>query len=100
MGTCPLNSDEVIPKGIKEFARQALQNLADAQDMIIEARAFQTHYANNHQMNKPKITKGDLVFLSIKNLNLPLRHAHKLCLKFIGPYKILYKQDLRHLLTH
>jgi uncharacterized protein (UPF0147 family) len=30
-------SDNVIPKGIKEFAKQALQNLADAHDAIIRA---------------------------------------------------------------
>jgi hypothetical protein len=28
--------DEAIPKGIKSFATQALQNLADMHDMIIE----------------------------------------------------------------
>jgi hypothetical protein len=42
-------SDDVIPKGILSFAQQALQNIADAHDAIIEARVFQTHRANNHR---------------------------------------------------
>ena len=42
-----IQSDNVAPKGIKDFAKQALQNLADAHDAIIEARVFQTHHAND-----------------------------------------------------
>ena len=41
-----LRSDKIIPKGIKAFGDQALQNLAEAHDTIIEARVFQTSYAN------------------------------------------------------
>jgi hypothetical protein len=81
--------DNIIPKGIKEFAKQALQNLADAHDTIIGAWVFQTHHTNNCRTNELKIAKGDLVFLSTKNLNLPSGRTHKLCPKFIGPYKIL-----------
>jgi hypothetical protein len=32
-----IRSDDIIPKGIKEFARQALQNLADTHNAIIKA---------------------------------------------------------------
>ena len=84
-----IQSDNVAPKGIKDFAKQALQNLADAYNVIIEARVFQPHHANNQQTTKPRLTKGDLVFLSTKNLNLPSGRVYKLCPKFIGPYKIL-----------
>jgi hypothetical protein len=86
---CEIHSDNIIPKGIKEFAKQALQNLADAHDTIIGARVFQTHHINNCRTNELKIAKGDLVFLFMKNLNLPSECVHKLCPKFIGPYKIL-----------
>jgi hypothetical protein len=41
-----LRADEVIPKGIKAFTDQALQNLAEAHDAIIEARVVQVSYAN------------------------------------------------------
>jgi hypothetical protein len=34
-------ADGVTPQGIKTFANQALQNLADAHDAIIETRVFQ-----------------------------------------------------------
>ena len=66
-----IRSDDVAPKGIKDFAKQALQNLTDAHNAIIEVRVFQTHHANNRRTTEPRLTKGDLVFLSTKNLNLP-----------------------------
>jgi hypothetical protein len=34
---CKIRSDNIIPEEIKEFAKQALQNLADAHNSIIEA---------------------------------------------------------------
>ncbi|PBK65444.1 hypothetical protein ARMSODRAFT_891911 [Armillaria solidipes] len=34
------------PPGVKQFADQALANLALAHDSIIENRVFQTHHAN------------------------------------------------------
>ena len=84
-----IRSDDVIPKGIQEFAKQALRNLAEAHNAIIEARVFQTHAANSRRTAEPMLKKGDLVFLSTQNLNLPKGRAHKLCPKFVGPYKIL-----------
>lgn len=78
-----------IPPGIKSFARQALINLADAHDSLIESRVFQTYYANKRRRSEPKILVGDLVYLSTKNLNLPKGRASKLCPKFVGPYKVL-----------
>jgi hypothetical protein len=44
-----LHADEVIPKGIKVFAMQALQNLTEVHDVIIESWVFQTHSTNTRQ---------------------------------------------------
>ena len=70
-----IRSDEAIPKGIKDFANQALQNLADAHDAIIESRVFQAKNANTKRSEEPKIKAGDLVYLSTRNLNLPKGRA-------------------------
>jgi transposase InsO family protein len=43
------HSDDLIPKGIKSFAQQALWNLAEVHDAIIERQVFQTHQANLHR---------------------------------------------------
>ena len=88
-----LRTDEVIPKGIKAFTNQALQNLAEAHDSIIEARVFQTWTANARWGKKPTILPGDLMYLSTKNLNLPKGRVRKLCPKYVGPYKVA-KADL------
>ena len=84
-----IRSNGVIAKGVKDFAQQALMNLAEAHDAIIESHVFQTRNANTRRSSEPTIDKGDLVFLSTKNLNLPKGRARKLCPKFIGPYKVL-----------
>ena len=68
---CEIHLDNTIPKGIKEFTRQALQNLAEAHDAIIKVRVFQTCTTNSRWAPEPKLEKGSLVFLSTKNLNLP-----------------------------
>jgi len=81
-------SNETTARGIKEFATQALHNLAEAHDAIIEARAFQTSQSNRHRREEPEIVENDLVYLSTKNLNLPKNRARKLCPKFIGPYRV------------
>jgi len=62
-----IRSDKAIPKGIKDFANQALQNLADAHDAIIESRVFQAKNANTKCSEEPKINAGDLVYLSTRN---------------------------------
>ena len=84
--------EEAVAKGIKMFAATALQNLAEAHNTIIESRVFQTHSANKSRREEPKISAGDLVYLLTKNLNLPKGRAHKLCPKFIGPFKIARTQ--------
>lgn len=80
--------DKVIPKKIKAFADQALQNIAEAHDAIIKARVFQTSYANTHWREEATISQGNLVYLSMKNLNLPKGRARNLCPKYVGPYKV------------
>jgi len=59
------------PPGIRTFAQQVLQNLAAAHDAIIVSRVVQQHYSNAHRHQEPTIKKGDLVYLSTKNLSLP-----------------------------
>src|SRR6202789_2442989 len=83
-----LRTDEVNPQGSQAVARKALENLAEAHDAIIAARVFQTSNANKRRRIEPTISRGDLVFLSTKNLNLPKGRARKLCPKCVGPYKV------------
>ena len=83
-----IRSNEQFAQGVKAFATTALQYLADAHDAIIEARTFQTAAANKRRGEEPAIAKGDLVYLSTKNLNLPKNRARKLCPRYIGPYKV------------
>jgi len=87
-----IREDENFVTGVKSFAVTALQNLADVHDAIIEARSFQAEAANKHRKGEPPIAKGDLVYLSMKNLNLPKNRAWKLCLRYIGPYKVMEAQ--------
>lgn len=77
------------PRGVTDFARAALEHLANAHDAIITARVFQTLHANKRRSPELKIAEGSLVFLSTKNLNLPKNRARKLMPKFIGPYKVI-----------
>ncbi|KAG6897228.1 hypothetical protein C0992_003332 [Termitomyces sp. T32_za158] len=84
-----IHTDEVIHCGVKEFAQNALMNLALAHDAIIEAHIFQMHYTNNCQGEEPAIDKGALAYLFTKNLNLPKGRASKLCLKWVGSHKVL-----------
>ena len=76
-------------KGVKQFAQQAVWNLLDAHDAILDHRIEQTHYSNKHCKPGIKYQINDLVYLSTKNLTLPKHRAQKLMPKFIGPYKIL-----------
>jgi hypothetical protein len=42
-----------------------------------------------HELETLSILEGTLVFLSMKNLNLPKGRAKFLCPKFVGPYRVL-----------
>ena len=46
-------------------------NVAAAHDTIIEARTLQTFYVNQKRGEGLAANKGDLMYLSTKNLNLP-----------------------------
>lgn len=75
-------------RGVNYFAERARANLQRAHDAIIESRVNQTYYANKKRRDAPEYSKGQLVYLNTKNLNLPKGRAHKLLPKFVGPYLI------------
>lgn len=81
------NSDSEYP-GVRVFAQRMKDAVMAAHDAIIAARVKQTRHANKHRKPAP-FEKGDLAYLSTKNLTLPKGRARKLVPKFIGPYKIL-----------
>lgn len=74
--------------GVKKFVNQALENLTQAHDAIIESRVMQTHYANRKRRGEDLIQEGDKLYLSTENLALPKRRARKLMPKYIGPYEV------------
>ena len=76
-------------KGVKQFAQQAVWNLLDAHDAILEHRIEQMHYSNKHRKASIEYQINDLVYLLTKNVSLPKHRAWKLMHKFIGPYKVL-----------
>lgn len=74
--------------GVRDFVNQALENLEQAHDAIIESRVIQTYHANKRRREEGRFAKGDKVYLSTENLSLPKRRARKLMPKYIGPYRI------------
>ena len=60
-------------KGVKQFAQQAVWNLMDAHDTILEHRIGQMHYSNKRCQPSIKYQINDLVYLLTKNLTL-LKH--------------------------
>ncbi|THU77096.1 hypothetical protein K435DRAFT_583437, partial [Dendrothele bispora CBS 962.96] len=48
-----VHTQESLPAGIGAFGIQAMQNLFDAHDAIIEARVWQTYQANKHRSVEP-----------------------------------------------
>ena len=76
-------STDTTFKGVKQFAQQALWNLLDAHNAILEHRIEQTHYSN--KCHKPGIEYqiNDLVYLSTKTLTLLKHRARNLMPKFI-----------------
>ena len=65
-------------KGVKQFAQQAVWNLLDVHDAILEHRIEQTHYSNKRHKPGVKYQINDLVYLSTKNLTL-LKHRAQKC---------------------
>ena len=79
----------IMFKGVKQFAQQALWNLIDVHDTILEHRVMQMHYSNKHQRLSVIYHENDMVYLSTKNLALPRGWARKLMPRFLGPYRVL-----------
>ena len=69
-------------KGVKQFTQQAMWNLMDAHDAILEHRIEQMHYSNKCCQPGVKYQINDLVYLLTKNLTLPQHRARKLMPKF------------------
>ena len=76
-------------KGVKQFTQQALWNLIDAHDAILEHRVMQTHSSNKHWRPSVISHENDMVYLSTKNMALPKGRARKLMPRFLGPYRVL-----------
>ena len=68
-------STNTIFKGVKQFPQQAVWNLLDAHDAILEHRIEQMHYSNTRCKPGVKYQINDLVYLSTKNLTLPKHRA-------------------------
>ena len=62
-------------KGVKQFAQQAVWNLLDVHDTILEHRIGQMHYSNKHCKHSMEYQINDLVYLSTNNLALPKHRA-------------------------
>ena len=82
-------STDTTFKGVKQFAQQAVWNLLDAHNAILEHRIEKMYYFNKCHKPGVKYQINDLVYLSTKNCTLPKHRTRKLMPKFIGPYKIL-----------
>ena len=62
-------------KGVKQFKQQAVWNLLDVHDAILEHIIGQTHYSNKHCKPGIEYQINDLIYLSTKNLALPKHRA-------------------------
>ena len=82
-------STDTTFRGVKQFAQQAVWNLLDAHDTILEHRIDQMHYSNKHHRPGVEYQINDLAYLSTKNFALPKHRAWKLMPKFIRLYKVL-----------
>ena len=70
-------------KGVKQFAQQALWNLIDAHDAILEHGVMQMHYSNKHRKPSVIYHENNMVYLSTKNLALTRGWARKLMPRFL-----------------
>lgn len=73
---------------MQKFAIQRKITLMAAHDSILGARINQIQSANCKGQSVP-FKKGNLVYVSTKNIRFPKGLARKLVPKFIGPYKIV-----------
>ena len=68
-------STDTTFKGVKQFTQQAVWNLLDTHNAILEHRIEKTHYSNKHHKPSVKYQINDLVYLSTKNLTFPKHRA-------------------------
>ena len=68
-------STNTMFKGVKQFTQQAVWNLLDVHNAILEHRIEQTHYSNRRRKPGVKYQINDLVYLSTKNLTFPKHRA-------------------------
>ena len=87
-------------RGIKQFAQQALWNLIDAHNAILEHRVAQNHYSNKHWKPSVQYQPNDLVYLSKKNLTLPNGRARKLLPRRTLPLSSLRNSKIGEFLPH
>ena len=59
------------PRGVRMFMEKAMLNLSMAHDVIIQSHVNQTFYTNQHRWEEHPFREGELVYLSMENLNLP-----------------------------
>jgi len=79
--------------GVRVFAQRMKNAVIAAHDAILGARVKQTYDANRRRHASP-FAKGDLVYISTKNITFPRGTVRKLVPKFVGPYRIL--EDYRN----
>ncbi|KAF8752463.1 hypothetical protein RHS01_07674 [Rhizoctonia solani] len=73
--------------GVRDAARNIKYALMIAHDAIIGSRISQMVEANRHRRPSPFKT-DDLVYVSTKNMRVPLGKPHKLLAQWIGPVRI------------
>ncbi len=73
---------------VQVFMQRIKQAVMAVHNSILEVRIKQTRDTNRKQIPVP-FSKGDLVYISIKNITFPKGLAQKLVPKYIGPYQIL-----------
>ena len=79
--------EEVYP-GVRQFAENMKDAIMGAHDAIIALRVQNTVQANRKRL-PASYKKGDLVYLSTKNISLPKGRARKLSPKYLGPFPII-----------
>ena len=79
-------SEDEFP-GVQKFAKQMKLAVMSAHDAIIASRIKNTVQANRKRAIA-NYKKGDLVYLSMKNISLPKGMARKLAPKYLGPFAI------------
>ncbi|KAF8752795.1 hypothetical protein RHS01_07224 [Rhizoctonia solani] len=73
--------------GVREAARNIKYALMIAHDAIIGARVSQMVESNRHRRPSP-FKQGDRVYVSTKNMRVPMGKPHKLLAQWIGPVVI------------